>query len=160
MAALRTALCFLGAKSVGHFAKLQLVQPKPYFVRKNLKTLFKQFYWKKFRFQLRGPICARFLSTHRIKNNLELISKDEQLKSDEKDKKRPLLVLMAWLAANRRHYMKLVNFYMEQNFDVVVVTVYPKQLLWPVSGTQVYKNLLYSYLTKKLQIWGSMKIVA
>lgn len=89
-------------------------------------------------------IASRFVSTHRITKNIELITKETSIQTNKFNKQdsivsedRPLLILLCWLLAQRKHVMKYANFYMEQGFDVVTVTVSPWQLMWPANGTRV-----------------------
>ena len=57
--------------------------------------------------------------------------------NENNNENRPLLVLLCWLLSKRQHIMKFVNFYMEQGFDVVTVSITPWQLMWPVKGSRV-----------------------
>lgn len=92
-----------------------------------------------------GFVACNFLSTHRLTKNIELIAEDNvSFRPDNKfvinphtDDHRPLLVLLCWLQSKRKHTMKFVNFYMEQGFDVVTVSINPWQLMWPVNGSRV-----------------------
>ena len=53
-----------------------------------------------------------------------------------------LVVMLSWLMAKKKHLLKYANFYMDQGFDVLSVSITPWQLLWPVKGTQVRKIIL------------------
>ncbi|XP_043482354.1 transmembrane protein 53 [Leptopilina heterotoma] len=88
-------------------------------------------------------MACRFVSTHRITKNIELITQETPIQTDKFNSQgsivsedRPLLVLLCWLLAQRKHVMKYAAFYMEQGFDVVTVTVSPWQLMWPANGTR------------------------
>lgn len=54
-----------------------------------------------------------------------------------KYEERPLSVLLCWLMSEKKHVMKYARFYLDQGFDVLTVRINPKQLLWPVTGSQV-----------------------
>lgn len=95
--------------------------------------------------QVFGFVACNFLSTHRLTKNIELLTEDNNLpivKAPEilinpNTENRPLLVLLCWLLSKRAHIMKYVNFYMEQGFDVVTVSMTPWQLMWPGKGSRV-----------------------
>lgn len=96
-------------------------------------------------------MACRFVSTHRITKNIELITQETPIQTDKFNSQgsivsedRPLLVLLCWLLAQRKHIMKYAAFYMEQGFDVVTVTVSPWQLMWPANGTRVRNFLLFN----------------
>ncbi|KAJ8678580.1 hypothetical protein QAD02_014367, partial [Eretmocerus hayati] len=102
-----------------------------------------------------GFMTCNFVSTHRITKNIELLSEDDSLPVINDSRKlivqnsgenRPLLVLLCWLLSKRNHIMKFVNFYMEQGFDVVTVTMTPWQLMWPVNGSRVVAFDLLQFL--------------
>lgn len=89
-------------------------------------------------------LLVRKLSNHRITRSIEYISQDNQIqtvngtiRNYENPENRPLLVLLSWLLAERRHIMKFANLYMQQGFDVALVRITPWQLLWPLKGTRV-----------------------
>ena len=89
-------------------------------------------------------MACRCVSTHRITKNIELITQETSTEtnncnnqSSTVSEERPLLVLLCWLLAKRKHVMKYANFYLEQGFDVATVSVTPWQLMWPAKGTRV-----------------------
>lgn len=95
-------------------------------------------------FQLSSVVTCRLLSSHHITKNIELISQDKDVISRggnnlqlNAPKDRPLLVILSWLLSKRKHIMKFTNFYMEQGFDVVTVSISPWQLIWPTKGSRV-----------------------
>jgi hypothetical protein len=98
-------------------------------------------------FQMLGFVGCNFMSTHRLSKNIELITEDTNVSVIKQSKKlitpntnidnRPLLVLLCWLLSKPNHIRKFVNFYMEQGFDVVTVSITPWQLMWPVKGSRV-----------------------
>lgn len=92
--------------------------------------------------QLAGVLSCRLISTHHITKNIELISQDNNVTCGNNfqlstPNERPLLVILSWLLSKRKHIMKFTNFYMEQGFDVVTVSISPWQLIWPVKGSRV-----------------------
>lgn len=84
----------------------------------------------------------RCISSIALTKNLHLLSdkkKDAKIVnlqlSVPQDK--PLVVLLSWLLAKRKHIYKYADFYIDRGFDVLNVTITPWQLLWPAKGTQV-----------------------
>lgn len=84
------------------------------------------------------------LSSYHFSKNIEFLTHDNYIISSKNvtqnvnaTKNRPLLIILAWLMSKQRHVMKFVNLYMEQGFDVVVVSLTPWQLLWPTKGSKV-----------------------
>lgn len=51
---------------------------------------------------------------------------------------KPLVVMLTWLMAKKKHIYKYANFYVDRGFDVLNVTITPWQLLWPTKGSQVF----------------------
>lgn len=87
---------------------------------------------------------TRTISSHHVSKNIELLTQNNRVISSKNiaqtlnvANNRPLLVILTWLLSERRHVMKFVNLYMEQGFDVVVVSLTPWQLLWPTKGARV-----------------------
>ncbi|XP_015605484.1 transmembrane protein 53 [Cephus cinctus] len=97
--------------------------------------------------------ACRFISAHHITKNIELISQDNQVKINNNvvqnlnsPQDRPLLVLLCWMMSKRKHMMKYASFYMEQGFDVVMVSISPWQLIWPVKGSRLVALDLLKFL--------------
>lgn len=95
------------------------------------------------------------LSSYQVTKNIEHISQDNEIRILERAKptfsnneNRPLLVLLTWLLAKRKHIMKYVELYTKQGFDVIVVTITPWQLLWPVNGSRLIAADLLEFLTR------------
>lgn len=95
------------------------------------------------------------LSSHHVSKNIEFITQDNRVVSSKNviqninvANNRPLLVILTWLLSKRQHVMKFVNLYMEQGFDVAVVSLTPWQLMWPTKGSRVsiYNNCVTIYL--------------
>jgi len=86
------------------------------------------------------------LSSHRFSKNIEFLTQDNHVLSKNKAHNmnmvndRPLLIILTWLLSKRQHVMKFVNLYMEQGFDVAIVSVTPWQILWPTKGSRVNIN--------------------
>lgn len=80
-----------------------------------------------------------------ITKNIQLISSDKKdckitnLKLS-KPQDKPLVILLSWLMAKRKHINKYANFYLDKGFDVLNVNVSPWQLLWPVKGDFEFQN--------------------
>lgn len=76
--------------------------------------------------------------------NIEHISQDNQIRTADgrirnfkNAEERPLLIILSWLLANRKHITKFMNLYTEQGFDVALISMTPWQLLWPMTGSRV-----------------------
>lgn len=59
---------------------------------------------------------------------------------------KPLVLLFSWLQAKQKHLSKYAAIYTEQGFDVVVASITPWQLLWPVKGTQIVAQDIVKFL--------------
>ncbi|XP_029166409.1 uncharacterized protein LOC114937157 [Nylanderia fulva] len=98
---------------------------------------------------------ARLLSSHYVSKNIEFLTQDNQVTSSKNiiqnvnaANDRPLLVVLTWLLSKRQHVMKFVNLYMEQGFDVAVVSLTPRQLLWPETGSRLVAADLLTFLKR------------
>lgn len=87
---------------------------------------------------------TRMLSSHHVSKNIEFLTQDNCIISSKNitqnvnvTNNRPLLVILTWLLSKRQHVMKFVNLYMEQGFDVAMVSLTPWQLMWPAKGSRV-----------------------
>jgi len=98
-----------------------------------------------------GESQTRRLSSLELTKNLELITKDKlstrvvNLKLSEPQNK-PLVVLLSWMLAKRKHIYKFADYYVAQGFDVLRISISPWQLLWPTKGTQVVASQLVKFL--------------
>lgn len=85
---------------------------------------------------------AREISSLEVTKNIALISEEKKnnkvvnLKL-EKPEDKPLVVMLSWLMARKKHIHKYANIYLKHGFDVLNISVTPMQLLWPTKGTQV-----------------------
>ncbi|KAG7207133.1 hypothetical protein KM043_001007 [Ampulex compressa] len=115
------------------------VQPRPTDQRPNLPTI----------------LSACKLSTYHITKNIELLTEGNRtvdhgntVENLDSHTDRPLLVILSWLLSKRRHVMKFVNLYMEQGFDVAMVTITPWQLMWPTKGSRLVAADLLTFLAQ------------
>ncbi|KOC59260.1 hypothetical protein WH47_11446 [Habropoda laboriosa] len=89
------------------------------------------------------------LSSYHVTKNIEHISQSDEVETCNAEESRPLLVVFSWLLANRRHLMKYMNLYLEQDFDILLVSVTPWQLMWPVKGSRLVAADLLEFLTQQ-----------
>lgn len=96
------------------------------------------------------------LSSHHVTKNIEFLKQNNEIctpnttiQNFNDEKNRPLLVILSWLLSKRKHVMKFVNLYLEQGFDVAMVSVTPWQLLWPAKGTRVIASDLLEFLMQQ-----------
>lgn len=90
-------------------------------------------------------ITQRTIFRHSITKNLEIVSNDVlKIKNREGklplvdlEQNRPLVILLTWMLAQRKHVNKYIDLYLRKGFDVFRVSISVKQLLWPVQGSQV-----------------------
>lgn len=68
----------------------------------------------------------------------------------------PLVIIMSWLMAKRKHVMKYAQFYLDQGFDVLSVGCSPIQLLFPVNGGQVIARDVLTFMTNNQQYSSTM----
>ncbi|PNF15303.1 hypothetical protein B7P43_G00970, partial [Cryptotermes secundus] len=96
-------------------------------------------------------------SVKQITKNIELISAHNDIQIDKSsplhlthpkigENNTPLVVMLSWLMAKKKHILKYANFYIDQGFDVLSVSITPWQLLWPVKGTQVVAGDVLRFL--------------
>ncbi|XP_015515384.1 uncharacterized protein LOC107221045 [Neodiprion lecontei] len=132
MTAIRVALSVFGRTSAQFHTRVRLLQDN----QRLVASIF----------------THRLLSTHHISKNIELISQDNNVGTQSSNfqlnlpEGRPLLVILSWLLSKRKHIMKFANFYMEQGFDVVTVSISPWQLIWPVKGSRLVAADLLAFL--------------
>ncbi|KAL0125847.1 hypothetical protein PUN28_004715 [Cardiocondyla obscurior] len=96
---------------------------------------------------------TRLISSHHVSKNIEFLTQDNRIVLSKNvasnlnvTNNRPLLVILTWLLSKRRHVMKFVNLYMEQGFDVAVVSLTPWQLMWPAKGSRLVAADLLTFL--------------
>ncbi|XP_074038383.1 transmembrane protein 53-like lethal (2) k09913 isoform X2 [Leptinotarsa decemlineata] len=93
----------------------------------------------------------RNLSSLEITKNISLLSDDKKtskvinLKMDVPQEK-PLVVMLSWLMAKKKHVHKYADIYLKHGFDVLNISLSPWQLLWPVKGSQVVAKDLLKFL--------------
>ncbi|XP_043802636.1 uncharacterized protein LOC122720167 isoform X1 [Apis laboriosa] len=94
------------------------------------------------------------LSSYHVTKNIEHILHDNQIRTDairqnfNNEKNRPLLILLSWLLPKHRHIMKFANLYVEQGFDIVILSITPWQLIWPTKGSRLVASDLLEFLIK------------
>ncbi|XP_072047781.1 transmembrane protein 53-like isoform X1 [Amphiura filiformis] len=71
----------------------------------------------------------------KICENLSL--QKSPIEQERVGEKRPLVLLLSWLAAKQRHLSNFAQFYLDQGCDVLTVKVKPMQILLPETGAQV-----------------------
>ncbi|KAF8787095.1 hypothetical protein HNY73_008725 [Argiope bruennichi] len=89
--------------------------------------------------------AVRKMHTQSINRNLQLKSVDEI--ENVSGKKKPLAVILAWMLAKESHIEKFRQLYISRGFDVLTVNMAPKDLLFPVSGSQVIAKNVLDYFT-------------
>lgn len=86
------------------------------------------------------------ISSVEITKNMSLITNEKKSKTGHLKLKihndQPLVVMLSWLMAKRKHIYKYATFYVDNGFDVLNINISPWQLLWPTKGTQVSKNFI------------------
>lgn len=85
---------------------------------------------------------VRNISCLEVTKNMSLLSNEKKNTSIndfklEEPQDNPLVVMLAWMMAKKKHTHKYADIWIEKGFDVLCVTVNPWQFLWPVKGTQV-----------------------
>lgn len=50
---------------------------------------------------------------------------------------KPLVILLTWLMAKKKHVYKYADIYFEHGFDVLNINISPWAVLWPNKGSQV-----------------------
>lgn len=92
---------------------------------------------------------VRPLSRQALSKSLELVTADS-VKSTKgqltNDAPRPLVVLLAWMLAKKKHINKYCEFYVNRGCDVLTINITPWQLLFPVTGSQVVADEVLNFL--------------
>jgi len=95
----------------------------------------------------------RTLTTKTLSKGIDLVTTTKGVKTvpgkplqlavgTQTEEEKPLCVLLCWLMSQKKHIMKYAKFYLDQGFSCLTVQINPWQLLWPVTGSQVFaKNL-------------------
>ncbi|GBM22569.1 hypothetical protein AVEN_183994-1 [Araneus ventricosus] len=97
-----------------------------------------------------APVLSRHLAVRKM--HTQSINKTLQLKSvdeiqNDSSKKKPLALILAWMLAKETHLEKFRKLYISRGFDVLTVNTAPKDLLFPVSGSQVIAKNVLDYFT-------------
>ncbi len=80
----------------------------------------------------------------RIDDNLSLQKSPVTVESS--GEKRPLVLLLSWLAAKQRHLSNFSQFYLDQGCDVLTIKIKPMQILLPKTGSQVLARNVVEFL--------------
>ncbi|PIK57997.1 putative transmembrane protein [Apostichopus japonicus] len=63
--------------------------------------------------------------------------------------RRPLVLILSWLAAKKQHIDKFSNIYLRSGCDVLVVKLHTTQLLLPKTGAQVVAQNVVNFIQKE-----------
>lgn len=96
---------------------------------------------------------------HAITKNLEIISNDVlkiqnragQLPLVNLEHNRPVVILLAWMLAQRKHVDKYLDLYLKKGFDILKISISVKQLLWPTEGSQIAAQDVVQFLEENQQ---------
>ena len=55
----------------------------------------------------------------------------------------PLVILIPWLKARRRHVLKYIGLYLAHSMDVLLLQLSPLQILRPLRSKRVIRHLLH-----------------
>ncbi|KAL1129953.1 hypothetical protein AAG570_012897 [Ranatra chinensis] len=102
----------------------------------------------------------RHFSRISISKNLEFISaNDVEIKSKNQntlqlvsDVPRPVVLILAWMLAERKHLQKYSDIYLKRGYDVLTVNVTPWQLIWPLKGVQLVAGEVLNFLSENKEI--------
>lgn len=101
-------------------------------------------------------VAYRNIFQQTLSKNLELTSNDNLIVKDrpgklplvELEKNRPLVILLKWMLAQRKHVDKYLELYLKKGFDILTVSTSMRQLLWPTKGTQIIAEETLSFLNE------------
>nr|CAI5836751.1 unnamed protein product [Callosobruchus analis] len=94
---------------------------------------------------------TRNISSLEVTKNISLLSPEKKnakvinLKLESAEDK-PLVVLLSWLMAKKKHVYKYADIYLKNGYDVLNISISPWQLLWPTKGSQVVAKDLLKFL--------------
>ncbi|XP_054259882.1 transmembrane protein 53-like [Macrosteles quadrilineatus] len=91
----------------------------------------------------------RALSRQALSKSLELVTADSVKVTQGRlvnDTPRPLVVLLSWMLAQKKHINKYCEFYVNRGCNVLTISITPWQLLFPVTGSQVVADEVLSFL--------------
>lgn len=91
-----------------------------------------------------------------VTRNLELLSNDKltieknagKVPILRTEKSRPLAVMFEWISADKKHFHKYSDIYLERGYDVLAVSLSVRQLLWPTSGSQIVAGETLEFLNE------------
>ncbi|XP_074660730.1 transmembrane protein 53-like [Tubulanus polymorphus] len=90
--------------------------------------------------QLRNKSALTAVITKQINQNFELRTLDPV--DTDVNRKKPLVILYAWLAAKKSHTKKYADFYLGRGFDVLNVCIEPMQLLRPKRARLIIHQII------------------
>ncbi|XP_030767792.1 transmembrane protein 53 isoform X2 [Sitophilus oryzae] len=114
--------------------------------RKMLKLIF--FVLNKLGFMI---MPVRNISCLEVSKNMSILSHEKKntsvtdFKLDQLQEN-PLVILLAWMMASKKHTLKYADIWIQKGFDVLTINVNPWQFLWPVKGTQVVAADILKFL--------------
>ncbi|CAH1123920.1 unnamed protein product [Ceutorhynchus assimilis] len=96
-------------------------------------------------------IPVRNISYLEVSKNMSLLSTEKKTTTIkdlrlEEPQEKPLVVMLAWLMARKKHTEKYADIWLQKGFDVLCVNVNPWQFLWPVKGTQMVAAQILKFL--------------
>ncbi|XP_014257961.1 uncharacterized protein LOC106671561 [Cimex lectularius] len=100
-----------------------------------------------------SPSSNRTFSKHVVNKSFELISTDSFVPMGTnntskvfKDGSKPLVIMLTWLLARKKHVGKYCDIYLKKGFNIMTVSITPWQFFWPITGSQVVAEDLLKYL--------------
>lgn len=96
---------------------------------------------------------VRTMSAQEVTKNIHLftqtpinVDKDPKTLKLKNPRDKPLVLMLSWLLAKQKHLAKYAKLYVDQGYDVCVVSITPWQLMWPVKGTQLVAQDVVNFL--------------
>ncbi|CAH1174141.1 unnamed protein product [Phaedon cochleariae] len=96
-------------------------------------------------------MSIRPISSLEVTKNISLLSSEKKntkvvnLKLATPEDK-PLVVMLSWLMARKKHVYKYADVYLRHGFDVLNISISPWQLLWPTKGSQMVAKDVLKFL--------------
>ncbi|CAM6001533.1 unnamed protein product [Sphagnum balticum] len=104
------------------------------------------------RYAQSSPAPSTFSTVLSSSNQRQSKQSDEESSTE----KRPLAVLLTWLAAQEKHIEKYRNLYLQRGFDVLTVKTSPWDLLFPKNGARKIAQRCVQSLEKDLPDYPSI----
>lgn len=96
-------------------------------------------------------LSSRALQTEVVDKNLIYKKSAKDFQNIKDNKKKPLVIILAWMMAKAKHLEKYSEIYLSKGFDVLIVNMPPMDLLFPVTGSQVIAKNVLDFLKKNSQ---------